>query len=199
MKAITVVLVIFLLAVSAQSKGWMASVDYHVAIPGQEMKPQINNPSLLGFSLDARKFISPQFAVGANLGNQVFYCKCHNASSLEDNFFGGSQYYFLNTIPLMLTSQYYFNFAKSFKPYLGLNVGGYYAWQRSEKGLVVMDDRKWHWGFAPGAGVLLPVAGTYMNMGTKISFISDSNLGDPQKQLFMSFYVGFSFADISWR
>lgn len=199
MKAIKIVLLIFLLTISVRSEGWMASLNYNVAIPGQEMKPQINNTSLLGFSLDARKFVSPQFAVGASLGNQIFYCKSNEPTSLGNNFLGGSQYHFLNTIPLMLTSQYYFNFAKSFKPYLGLNIGGYYAWQRSEKGLVVMEDRNWHWGVAPGAGVIVPVGATNMNFGTKFSYISDSNLGDPQKQLFISFYVGLSFVDVNWR
>lgn len=199
MKAIKVVLLIFLLAMSAKSEGWMASLNYNVAIPGQEMKPQINNPSLLGFSLNAHKFVAPQFAIGASLGNQIFYCKCNEPSTLEDNFFGGSRYQFLNTIPLMLTSQYYFNFAKSFKPYVGMNIGGYYAWQRSERGLVVMEDRNWHWGLAPEAGVIVPMGATNMNLGTKFSYISDTNLGDPQKQLFISFYVGLSFVDVNWR
>ena len=86
MKAIKITVLIFLLAVSARSEGWMASLNYNVAIPGQEMKPQINNPSLLGFSLDARKFIAPQFAVGASLGNQIFYCKSQTSTSIRQFF-----------------------------------------------------------------------------------------------------------------
>jgi len=199
MKAIKIVLLIFLFTISVQSKGWMTTLNYNVAIPGQQMKPLVNNPSLLGFSLDARKFVSPQFAIGASLGNQVFYWKSGEHVSLENGFLGGNQYHILNTLPVMLTSQYYFKMPNGFRPYVGLHFGGYYAWQRSEMGIVVMEDRKWHWGMAPEAGVLVPIGGSLINFGTKFSYIGNTNLGDPQKQLFVSFYVGLSFVDVSWR
>ncbi|MBN1480072.1 hypothetical protein EH223_19155 [candidate division KSB1 bacterium] len=202
MKAIKTVLLIFLFSVSVQSKGWMVTVNYNVAVPGQQMQPFIKNTSLLGFGLDARKLISPHISLGASFGHQVFYWKTSETASLENGFFGSTQYRFLNTLPLMLNSHYYFNLSNGIEPYLGLNCGGYYGWQRAEMGIVVKEDRKWRWGLAPEAGVLVPVGTMRMNIGTKLSYLGlpgESMLGDPRKQLFMSFYVGLSFFDFNWR
>ena len=136
------------------------------------------------------------------LGHQVFYWKSHDPASLENGFFANTQYRFLNTLPFMMTTHYYFHMSNGLKPYVGANVGGYYAWQRAEMGIVVKEDRKWRWGLAPEAGMLIPVGTMHMNIGTKLSYLGlpgESSLGDPQKQLFMSFYVGLSFVDVNWR
>lgn len=202
MNAVKVVLCILFFAVSAQSKGWMATLNYNVAVPGQQMESFINNTSLLGFAIDARKFVSPKVSVGASLGHQVFYWKTGETVSLENGFFGTTQYKFLNTLPLMLSSHYHFTMSRNVHPYLGLNVGGYYGWQRAEMGIVVKEDRQWRWGLAPEFGVLFPVGAMHMNVGTKLSYLGlpgDAMLGDPREQLFMSIFVGLSFVDIQIR
>jgi hypothetical protein len=166
------------------------------------MKPFIHNTSLLGFGLDVRKFVSSTVSVGASLGHQVFYWKTGESLSLENGFFGSTPYRYLNTLPLMLNSHYYLNLSNGFKSYLGLNIGGYYAWQRAEMGIVVKEDRQWRWGLAPEAGILLPVGAMHMNMGTKLNYLGlpgESTLGDPRKQLFISFFIGLSFVDVGSR
>lgn len=200
-KAMYRVLVILALACAAQAKDWMATINYNVAVPGQQMKPYINNTSLLGFTLDARKFVSPAVSLGASLGHQVFYWRSSEIPSLENGFFSNTQYRFLNTLPFMLTAHYYFHMPNGMKPYLGAHVGGYYAWQRAEMGIVVQENRKWRWGIAPEAGVLIPVGAMHMNIGSKLSYLGlpgETSLGDPQKQLFMSFFVGLSFINVNW-
>ena len=196
MKATKLVLLMFVVALSAHAEGWMTTLSYNVAIPGQQMKPFISNPSLLGFALDARRIVSPHVSVGASLGHQVFYWKTGQAVSLENGFFGGTQYRFLNTLPFMLNSHYYFHLKNELRPYLGINLGGYYAWQRSEIGIVVMEGRQWNWGLAPEVGMLIPVGASNLNVGTKLSYLGlpgETTLGDPRQQLFASIYLGLSF------
>ncbi|MBN1559385.1 hypothetical protein JW998_04000 [candidate division KSB1 bacterium] len=195
-------LLILALTMTTHAKDWLATINYNVAVPGQQMKPYINNTSLLGFGLDARKFVSPSVSLGASFGHQVFYWRSGEPASLENGFFTTTQYRFLNTLPFMLSSHYYFHLANGMKPYLGAHVGGYYAWQRAEMGIVVKEDRKWRWGIAPEAGVLIPVGTLHMNIGTKLSYLGlpgEALLGDPQRQLFMSFFVGLTFIDVNWH
>lgn len=202
MKALKVVLLFFLFSVSVQAKGWMVAVDYNIAVPGRQMQPYIKSTSLLGFGLDARKLVSPHISLGLSIGHQVFYWKTGETATLENGFFGTTRYRFLNTLPLMLNSHYYFRLLNNVEPYLGINVGGYYGWQRSEMGIVVKEDRTWRWGLAPEAGVCLPVGSMRMNIGTKLSYLGlpgEARLGDPRNQLFMSFYIGLSFFDFQWR
>ena len=192
---LTMLLLIAVFATTASAGDWFYNVSYNVAVPGQQMRPAINSTSFIGFNLDARKMISSNASIGAAVGHQVFYWKTNEPVSLQNGFFSGMPYRFLNTIPMMLNAHYYLGKSDRIKPYIGLNAGGFYAWQRSEMGIVVMEGRQWRWGAAPEAGVIVPVGRMKVNIGTKLSylgFFGESSLGDPQKQLFFSFNVGLT-------
>ena len=191
-----VLLFIVVFATTASAGDWFYNISYNVAVPGRQMRPFINNTSFLGFNLDARKMVSPHASIGAAVGHQVFYWKTNEPMSLQNGFFSGTPYRFMNTIPLMVNSHYYIGNSDRIKPFVGLNAGGFYAWQRSEMGIVVMEGRRWRWGIAPEFGVIVPVGQMKVNIGTKLSYLGlpgESNLGDPQKQMFFSFNVGLAF------
>ena len=184
-----------ILTASASAGDWFYNMSYNVAVPGKQMRPLINNTSFLGVSFEARNMLSSHFSVGVSAGQQVFYWKTHEAVSLQNGFFSGAPYRFLNTVPVMLNAHYYMGGSSRIRPYIGLNAGGFYVWQRSEMGIVVMEGRQWRWGAAPEAGVIVPVGRMNVNLGTKLSYLGlpgESRLGDPQKQLFFSFNVGLT-------
>ncbi len=184
---------ILLFTTAAFAGDWFYNVNYNVAVPGRQMRPFIHNTSFLGFGFDARKMVSTQTSIGASVGHQIFYWKTNEPVTLQSGFFSGSSYRFLNTIPAMLSVHHYFGRFDRIKPYLGFNAGGFFAWQRSEMGIVVMEGRQWRWGAAPEAGIIVPIGQMNVNIGTKLSYLGlpgGSGLGDSQKQLFFSFNVG---------
>ena len=189
-------LLILIFAATAFAKDWFFNISYNVAVPGQQMKPFITNTSFLGFGFDARRFVSAHVSLGGSVGHQVFYWKTDDPVTLQNGFFSGTQYRFMNTIPIMLNMHYYIGSTDRIRAYLGLNAGGTFAWQRSEMGIVVMEGRQWRWGLAPEAGVIVPVGQMNLNIGTKLNYLGlpgETTLGDPQKQLFFSLNLGLTF------
>ena len=196
MKTSVAVILILMLSISVGAQTWLMNLNYNIALPGSEMKQYINNPSLLGFSMDIRRFVSPNVTVGGSFGQQLFYWQHGGQLELESTQLKGSQFRFMNTFPLMVNSHFYFSDSGFVRPFLGLHLGGLYAWQRSEMGIVVKDGRQWQWGLAPELGVVFPVGTMTMNVGTKMSYLASpegSSLGDPPNQLYFGFNVGVAF------
>ena len=196
MKKSLAVILFLILSLSAGAQNWLMNLNYNIALPGSEMKQYINNPSFLGFSFDVRRFVSPSVTMGASFGQQLFYWQNSQQLELESTRLNGSQFRFMNAFPIMINSHFYFGDSGFVRPFVGLNMGGFYAWQRSELGIVVKEGRQWQWGVAPELGVMFPVGTMTMNVGTKMSYLAtphSSTLGDPPNQLYFGINVGVVF------
>jgi hypothetical protein len=196
MKAVWSIVIVFVLSVHAWSQDWIMALNYNIAVPGKKMQSFINNPSLLGFSLDARKMVTPYLSIGGSFGQQLFYWQTGNSLGIEQPAFIGSQIRFMNAFPLMINLHVYLGDSSRLRPYAGMNIGGFYAWQRSEMGVLVFEGRKWQWGMAPEIGAIFPVGRVDMTMAAKLNCIGCprvSSVMDEAQQLYFSFNVGMIF------
>lgn len=195
MKTVWAIAFAFVLSLQAWSQDWMMALNYNIAVPGKEMQSFINTPSLLGFSLDARKMVTPYLSVGGSFGQQLFFRQAGGAIGEEADFVG-TQIRFMNAFPVMLNAHVYLGDSSSLRPYAGINIGGFYAWQRAEMGVLVFEGRKWQWGVAPEAGVIFPVGRMDMNVAAKMNCLGQpcfSSMVNSEKNLYFSFNVGLIF------
>jgi len=184
-----------MLSVKLTAQPWLISMNYNIAFPGNEMSSYITNPSLLGFSLDVRHFIKPSISIGGSFGQQLFYWQTTAWGSMGLGLIN-SQIRFMNTFPLMLNTHFYLKGPVGWKPYCGVNVGGYYEWNRSEVGIVVFEGRKWRWGLAPEAGVIFPLGRMNLNVGSRFNYLSASNsdiMAGVKNRFYMSMNIGIVF------
>jgi outer membrane protein W len=162
------------------------------------MKSFIDNESFLGMSVESRKFIRPNISVGIYFGWQVFYWKTNNAISLKNGDISGKQYRHVNSLPIMLNAHLYLGGEECFRPYVGLNAGVYYVWQRFDMGLIALEDKKWHFGGAPEAGFTLPISDNiHWNLSGKLNYAlasGDSEINkDSMNPMYLSFHIGFAY------
>jgi outer membrane protein W len=173
-------------------------INYNVSVPSEEMKSFVDNTSFMGMSVESRKFIRPNISVGIYFGWQVFYWKTSNVIDVDKGHISGKQYRHVNSLPLMLNAHLYLGGEECFRPYVGINAGVYYVWQRFDMGMIALEDKKWHLGGAPEAGFTLPISdAVHFNLGGKLNYAleaGDSEISkDSMNPMYLSFHLGFAY------
>lgn len=183
------------LCASSWAQDWRMILNYNIAVPGKEMLPYINNTSVLGFSLDARRMVSPHVSVGGSLGQQLFYRQM-GAEGPNAAGFLGAQIRFMNAFPLMLNTHVYLGDSAGMRPYAGINVGAFYAWRRAEMGVFVFEGRNWQWGMAPEIGAIFPLGRADLNVAAKMNCIGQPcfSMVNSERNFYMSINVGMVFS-----
>ena len=152
---------IFALVISAvcYSQG-LYSLDYNISFPVGKTGDFTRNTSFRGFTFEGRVFISDNTSLGGLFNWTTFYEELAGASfTYETATVTGNQYRYINAFPFLLQAHYYLG-EDEYEPrvYLGGGLGAYKIIQRVNAGIWSMEYNKWHFGFSPEVGVLLPVA-----------------------------------------
>ncbi|TFH01415.1 MAG: hypothetical protein E4H13_04990 [Calditrichales bacterium] len=197
MKFIKIISLVVLLSFAAYGQDYMTTLTYNISVPAGETAYFIENPSYLGISFDARKYVLPFFSVGFYSGWQVFYDQSTDLIQLERGTVSGKQYRHINTFPVMLNAHLYLGGEQCFRPYVGINAGAYYTWKRFAVGVITLEEKKWVWGFAPEAGFTIPVGDVHVNLSGKLNYAlppSESAYSqDPAPLQYVSFHIGFAY------
>ena len=139
------------------AQGTLAAFSYSVSIPSGHTREFTNHTSLIGLSIAGRRFLGSALSVGLDLGWNELYWKTSQPLRVGNATVSGQQYRDLNIFPLFLSTHFYLGHARGFRPYLGVNAGGYYIVQRFTVGLSEIEADHWHLGLAPEAGILIPL------------------------------------------
>ncbi len=195
MKRIIVILVVVLmLPAAAWAQSSMFTVNWDVSFPTGDTKNYISNTSFRGASFEGMKFINDNVAIGGVFGWEVFKEKESNIT-WEGNgvTVTGTQVRYLNMLPLLVVSRYYLKGLDEVAPYVGLGIGTYNSLQRTEIGLVAFVNNNWHLGFAPEAGIFIPMNFNMgMNLAAKYQYAVKSN---NSQYSYFTLTVGFGFLD----
>jgi len=130
-----------------------------------------------GLGLEGRKFIKPNWTLGASFSWNVLNAQKFNTIQTEDNLtISGNQRTYLNIFPLLVNAHYYLGYYGDLRPYFGLNAGAYIIENRLEIGLYSTQETNWHFGVAPEIGVLLP-AGRFLGFfNVRYNWTTDSGM-----------------------
>ncbi|MEN8249273.1 MAG: outer membrane beta-barrel protein [Bacteroidota bacterium] len=161
------ILFIIALAVSstsfAQRSIWTFS--YPISFAVGEQADFIANTSFRGFGIDGRSFITDNISVGGSWSWEVFNEIKRDLPPTQvtiedvDNVIGhisGTQYRYLNTMPLMVNGHFYLGENGSVRPYFGLSLGTSYVEERTDIGMVSLVTDKWRFAFQPEIGAFIP-------------------------------------------
>ena len=189
----------------AQAGHWYGAATYQVSFPTGDTKDFISDPSWRGFGLDFRYTVKKNVTVGFVTGWNIFYEQVTGTTQLETDPPGAitaQTNRYINFVPIMLNTHYYFGKRGDIRPYAGLSAGGYYVNQELQMGIATFNNDGWEWGVAPELGVVIPVqrglgiiiAGKYNYLFTKNTVFQGTQLEKDLRNSYWGIQVG-----VAWQ
>jgi hypothetical protein len=111
--------------------------------------------------------------------------------SLPGADISGTQLRYFNAVPLLVNAHYYFGSRGGIRPYAGLNVGTYWIERRVDIGLSSFKDDNWHLGWAPEAGIIVPLGRPEVALIADVRYNWAFSAGGTGDQKYWGFNVGF--------
>jgi hypothetical protein len=166
--------------------------SYEVATPLGDARDFVDDPvSWRGVGMEARKWTSPNLAVGVAFSWQVFHeSKGMHTISLPGVDITGRQNRDINAVPLHVGAFYYLGDDQGgARPFFGLNAGATYVERRADIGIYAFVEENWHLSIAPEVGVQLPY---WRRLGyVSVRWHHAFEAGDVSENSYLSFRVGF--------
>jgi hypothetical protein len=134
-------------------------LTYDIAIPTGDLADYIGQVSWRGFTFEGRHFFRQNLSIGLALNYNVFHENTDALIRLENRDITGHQFRVVYSLPILATVHYYFVWddEQLFDPFVGLGIGGYRLERRLDIGVYTVQDKNWHFGFAPELGAAYPL------------------------------------------
>ncbi|HEY7502864.1 MAG TPA: hypothetical protein VH700_02105 [Gemmatimonadales bacterium] len=156
-RVVGMVLLLALLGSGTAAAQWWTSLSYQPAAPLSNTKDFTDNFGWRGVGLDFKKQVKPNLTAGLSFGWQVFDQQTDDVVSAFGVDISGDQFRYVNSFPLLANVSYFLGKEGGPRPYVSANVGAYVMEHRLEIGLYAIEETNLHFGFAPEAGVAIPV------------------------------------------
>jgi outer membrane protein W len=180
-------------------------ITYDVSFPFGSTKTFTGaNMSRLGVSYQFRYVLKPNLSVGAYFGWHLFHGEADDPITISNNEFqgtiSGTQSRYVNAFPAMLSIHYYTGRSDKTRVFFGLNAGTMIIEEKVDVALLSFKQLKVHFGFAPEAGVMIPlgynfnlVAGVRYNH----AFSAGASLsGASTSHSYLSLNIGLSYLHV---
>ena len=190
----------------AQAQDWWWGFTYQMSatssLPGNSDSSVnfIEDFSFRGFGIDARYVPErgANYSLGFNASWNVLNEKNdfgteRNTISLPTADITGTQLRYFNSIPLLANASYYFGERGGIRPYLGLNAGTYYIERRVDIGVSAIVDDAWHFGWAPEAGIVVPLGRPEVAMLFNVRYNWAFSSGGSGDQKYWGFNIGVAY------
>ncbi len=167
MKRIFIIAIVIAFPFISNAQSSLFNINYSIALPMGVSQDFIGNTSFSGASFEGRSFINDNISVGGYIGWNLFTetknKQDYSGTGIDIN---GTQYRYLNMIPMQVVAHYYLKNFESVNPYIGLGAGATRSLQRTEIGLIAISNNDWHLGLSPEIGVYIPIN---FNVGLNVS------------------------------
>ena len=190
----------------AQAQDWWWGITYQMSaassLPGNSDSSVnfIEDFSFRGFGIDARyvpeRGAKYSFGFNANwnvLNEKNDFGTERNTISLPTADITGTQLRYFNSIPVLANASYYFGERGGIRPYLGLNAGTYYIERRVDIGVSAIVDDAWHFGWAPEAGIVVPLGRPEVAMLFNVRYNWAFSSGGTGDQKYWGFNIGIAY------
>jgi hypothetical protein len=176
--------------------GGIWNFDWNMGFPMGSTTDFVGQPSFRGFTIEGRGYVTDQITVGGIAGWNVFY-ENNNWTSEEIGTTGtvyGYQRHYLNVMPIMVTSHYYFS-QGTVMPYFGAGVGTYYIESRDFMGIYYTQGKDWHFGVAPELGIItyLGSGNTGLNLNFKYNWAAKTKSEESYSWLGINIGISYMF------
>lgn len=173
--------------------GGVWNFTWDIGFPVGSTSDFISQPSLRGFAIEGRGYVTDRILIGGRGAWNVFYENFGWVTEQSDNItINGFKRRYMNAIPLMVTGHYEFG-RGSVLPYVGIGLGTYYIETRDFLGIYYIREKAWHFGMYPEIGVVIPFGGggTGVNINAKYNYAAKT--GDTNAQSWISLGIGLSY------
>jgi hypothetical protein len=165
---------------------------YSMGLPVGGSWDYISQYGWRGTSIEYRYRIFPQFSVGATLGWNLWDDKESGTWSRDNLTVTGTQIRWLDVFALAATTHVWLTKSEVFLPYLGTEIGAYWASRYTDMGWWAKEESGWHFGIAPEIGFIVPA-----NRGVQFAFSVEYKYlvktSDLPEEMFLTFNVGIGF------
>ena len=158
MKKLLIILFAFVGTVQAQDNFF--SVTYGMGMPTAKTADFVSDYSWRGVNLEWKKMKTDNVGIGLTMGWNVFNDFVEKGSFTEGTrTVTANQYRYVNAFPVLANVTYYLDPDASVIPFGTIGMGTYRIIQRNEFGAFLLEEKNWHFGLYPEAGIILPTYG----------------------------------------
>jgi len=180
----------YALPVSGQSVGsWTWNLQYSTVLGTGTTADYAGGFSWRGVTVDAERVLSDNLTVGLTSGWHVLNDKGSGTLQSAAGAITGTAFRYVNSIPILLTGNYFLGQNGAARPFLGVGAGTYWIENRTEAGIFAVEDTNWHLGFMGEAGVVLTGMGSSdVTLSARYNWGLEAN--DIERQYF-TFSIGY--------
>ena len=174
--------------------GGVWNFDYSMGFTMGETKDFISAPSFRGLSIDGRGFVTNSLTVGSSISWNTFYESDGTVTNDIGNtgVINGYNRKYINTMPLMVNSHYYFA-QTTIMPYAGISVGTMYIDERNYMGIYYIQNNAWHFALAPELGIIYPFGNGNTGINANIKYNWAAQTKDTPTYSYLTFNIGLSY------
>ncbi len=196
-----IIIIAVLTSTSAFAQRTFWSFNYPMSFATGEQQDYIERASFRGIGIDGRGFVTDNISIGGTFSWEVFDEIKRNLPPTPidvgienvEGVISGTQYRFINTLPIMVNGHFYLGSNGTIRPYFGLGLGTSYVEQRTDVGLVSILGKKWGFAVQPEVGVMIPfgLSGAAANVAGKFRYTTETEQTLPISFFTLSVGLGF--------
>ena len=191
-------MLILLAGSAALAQDNITTVTYQPSVSQGDFSDFIKDTSWLGWGIEGRHFTSPtsSLTVGFSFAWHVFDQKWTGTTVFDDGAVTGTQRRWVNSLPFLLTADYYFGRKNAIKPFIGIGAGAYYISQRLDIGVWTSEKTNWHFGVAPEAGFQFPLGDIEGIISARYHYAfeaGESITGDAAEYQYLTGIIGLAY------
>jgi hypothetical protein len=161
MRIVMTACVLFLMTVSAHAQFGIGYITYDIAHPTGDTEDYLSKTSLRGIGLGVGKFLlSERLCVGISWHWSTFQETSRATIALDEGVaVSGDQVRRIYSSPILAQVAYHAPPLRRYwniEPFVEFGVGAYYIHKRLDVGITQYEEKHWHAGFVPGAGLCIP-------------------------------------------
>lgn len=169
------------------------TVEYSMGFGSGDVKSYINSPSFRGFALEYKRYVQPKLSIGGEISWNVFYeRRAYDTYTKGTVSVSGTQYRYINAVPILITTNYHFKPGEKISPFVGLGVGAMSMNRDTNMGVYVLSTDTWHFALKPEVGVLVS-ANSQLDILLSGKYYTGFATSDMPTQSYFAFNIGFVF------
>lgn len=181
------------ISIAAKAQVSTFGINYVIGLPMGNTGDFIKDPSYRGASFEYLYIPDDHIGIAFEGGWNYFYQKIDRGTyEYKTLSITGTQYRYIESVPLFLGVHYIVLPEAVVKPYVGLGAGVIYTEKRNDVGLYSFGSNAWQFGFKPEAGVAMNLTD---NVLFKLSakYYTTFKTDRLEAQSYMGFNMGFVF------
>lgn len=173
--------------------GGLWNFQWVMGLPTGSTSDFISKFSARGFGIEGRGYVTDRITVGGRAAWSTFYENFGWVTETSGNAtINGYQRKYINAIPLTVNTHYYFGNGLAL-PYIGVGLGAYYIEARNYIGIYYVQEKAWHFGVAPEAGVVIPFGNSNTGVNFAVKYNYAAKTKDTREIGWIEFDLGISY------